>query len=156
VSDFFPSLWEGLGEGAKLDVDKPSPCPLPKGEGEETMSRYKLMPERFNSFSQFWPFYVIEHSNRATRLLHLLGTTAGIATVIYFIATGRWWLFPLGLIPGYGCVWMAHFFIEKNKPATFQHPLWSFMGDYKMIALMIAGKMNREVERAKQARSRPG
>jgi len=102
--------------------------------------------QRFNSFSEFWPFYVTEHSKPATRVLHLLGTTAGICCVIFVIAAGKWWLFPLGLIPGYGAAWIAHFLIEKNKPATFEYPLWSFIGDYKMIALMLTGKMNDEVK----------
>jgi hypothetical protein len=108
-----------------------------------------MTPERYKSFSEFWPFYVAEHSRPATRLLHLIGTTAGLTLVIYFIVSGRWWLFPLGLIAGYGCAWFAHFFIEKNKPATFKYPLWSFMGDYKMIALMLTGRMDAEVERLK-------
>ena len=71
-----------------------------------------------------------------------------LACVVYFIVIGRWWLFPLALIPGYGAAWIGHFFIEKNKPATFQYPLWSFMGDYKMIWMMLTGRMNAEVERA--------
>ena len=102
---------------------------------------------RYKSFTEFWPFYMAEHSKPATRWLHLLGTTAGIATVVYFIASGRWWLFPLGFIPGYGCAWLAHFLIEKNKPATFKYPLWSFMGDSKMIALMLMGRMSAEVKK---------
>jgi hypothetical protein len=93
--------------------------------------------ERYKSFSEFWPFYVSEHSQPATRWLHLIGTTAGIASLVYLIAIGKWWHFPLALIPGYGCAWIAHFLIEKNRPATFKYPLWSFMGDYKMIALML-------------------
>ena len=106
-----------------------------------------MTEERYKSFSEFWPFYVAEHSHPATRWLHLIGTTAGVALLVYLIATGSWWLFFLALIPGYGCAWLAHFFIEKNKPATFKYPLWSFMGDYKMIALMLARRMNGEVER---------
>ena len=104
-----------------------------------------MSTRRYNSFSEFWPFYVAEHSKPATRWLHLLGTTAGLLTVVYFIASGRWWLFPLGLIPGYGCAWLAHFLIEKNKPATFEYPLWSFVADYKMIALMLTGRMRAEL-----------
>jgi len=95
----------------------------------------------YKSFSEFWPYYLAEHSKQGTRLLHLLGTTIGTATMLYFIIAGRWWLFPLGLIPGYAFAWFAHFVIEKNKPATFQYPLWSFMGDYKMIALMLTGRL---------------
>jgi len=97
--------------------------------------------ERYKSFSEFWPFYMAEHSRRGTRLLHLLGTTAALATAAYFIVSGRWWLFPLALVPGYGCAWFAHFLIEKNKPATFEYPLWSFVADYKMIALMFTGRL---------------
>ena len=96
---------------------------------------------RYKSFSEFWPYYLSEHSHRGTRVLHLIGTIAGIALIIYLVASGRWWLFPLGFVVGYGFAWVAHFMIEKNKPATFQYPLWSFMGDYKMIALMLTGRM---------------
>ena len=58
-----------------------------------------MSEERYKSFSEFWPFYLSEHSRPATRWLHLIGTTAGIALIIYFIASGRWWLFLLGFIP---------------------------------------------------------
>ena len=104
--------------------------------------------QRYNSFTEFWPHYVAEHSKPSTRLLHLAGTTLALGCAAYFIVVGKWWFMPLALIPGYGAAWAGHFFIEKNKPATFQYPLWSFIGDYKMIAMMMAGKMDEEVERA--------
>lgn len=107
------------------------------------------MPEReYKSFSEFWPHYLAEHSKPQTRLLHLLGTLMALALVILFVAIGKWWLFPLALVPGYGLAWIGHFFVEKNKPATFQYPLWSFMGDYKMIWLMLTGGMGAEFERS--------
>ncbi len=102
---------------------------------------------RFQSFSEFWPYYVSEHGKPGTRLLHLIGTTVSIALLVFFIASGRWWLFPLALVPGYGAAWLGHFLIEKNKPATFEYPLWSFIGDYKMIGLMLLGRMAAEVGR---------
>ena len=107
--------------------------------------------EQFNSFADFWPHYVKEHSQPATRKLHVLGTTAAMACALAFIARRKWKLLPLALIPGYGVAWIAHFLIEKNKPATFDHPLWSFRGDYKMLGLMISGKMEMEVERVLSA-----
>jgi hypothetical protein len=112
-----------------------------------------MTERRYNSFTEFWPHYVNEHSRPQTRLLHLIGTTLALAFVIFFIVIGKWWLFPLALIPGYGSAWIGHFFIEKNKPATFQYPLWSFMGDYKMIWLMLTGKMGAEVERCMRGNS---
>ena len=105
------------------------------------------MRSEYKSFADFWPHYVTEHSQPATRMLHLLGTAIGIGLAVFLIASGRWWLFFLGLIPGYGAAWVGHFFIEKNRPATFHHPLWSFMGDYKMIWLMLTGRMDAEVKR---------
>ena len=109
---------------------------------------------RYNSFTEFWPYYLAEHSKPGTRLLHLVGTSIALGTVAVFILIGKWWLFPLALIPGYGAAWIGHFFIEKNKPATFQYPLWSFIGDYKMIGLMLTGKMDAEVDRNAKSQSK--
>lgn len=68
-----------------------------------------------------------------------------LACLVFFIVSGRWYLFPLAFIPGYGTAWVGHFIIEKNKPATFKHPLWSFMRDWKMVVMILTGKMNEEV-----------
>ena len=110
------------------------------------------MAQDFKSFPEFWPHYVSEHSKPATRALHLIGTTAGLACAAALIARGKWRWLPLALVPGYGAAWVGHFFIERNKPATFDHPLWSFMGDCKMIALMLKGEMSEEVDKAKVKR----
>ena len=100
------------------------------------------MAERqYKSFSEFWPYYLGEHSKPATRMLHCFGSLAAIAVIVALIAIGKWWLFPLALIPGYAMAWIGHFFIEKNRPATFTYPLWSFMGDWKMLALMLTGRL---------------
>jgi hypothetical protein len=100
------------------------------------------MPDRqFKSFADFWPYYLGEHSKSATRTLHYIGTLIAVFLVALLIAVGKWWLVPIAFVPGYGFAWAAHFFVEKNRPATFKHPLWSFMGDWKMLALMLAGKL---------------
>ena len=99
------------------------------------------------NFTEFWDFYVAEHSSPITRILHFIGSLLGIAILIWLIARGNWYLFPLALVPSYGLAWISHFFVEHNKPATFKYPLWSFAGDWRMVWLMLQGKMNREVER---------
>ncbi len=99
------------------------------------------------TYGEFWDFYVQEHSKPMTRILHLVGTTLGVALLVFFIATGRWYYFPLFLVVGYAFAWSAHFFVEKNRPATFKYPLWSFISDFKMIWYMLTGRMGREVER---------
>lgn len=111
------------------------------------MAQQEFKSQEFKSFEEFWPHYVAEHSKPATRALHLAGTTAGLACAAALLARGRWRLLPLAFIPGYAAAWLGHFLIEKNRPATFDHPLWSLRGDYKMIGMMLAGKMEDEVER---------
>ncbi|HXT63950.1 MAG TPA: DUF962 domain-containing protein [Pyrinomonadaceae bacterium] len=96
---------------------------------------------RFHTFAEFWPYYLGEHSQPLTRALHYAGSLAAIALLVTLIATGRWWLFPVAFVPGYGLAWVGHFFVEKNRPATFTYPLWSFMGDWKMLALMLTGQL---------------
>jgi len=108
-----------------------------------------MCAERFKSFDEFWPYYLAEHSKPETRAIHAIGTTASVACAISLIAKGKWKLVPLSLIPGYGAAWLAHFLVEKNKPATFDYPLWSFMADYKMIGMMAAGTLDAEIERCK-------
>jgi len=100
-----------------------------------------MSDRRFKSFDEFWPYYLGEHSKPTTRILHCFGSLIAIAVVIAFIAVGKWWLFPLALVPGYAFAWIGHFFVEKNRPATFTYPLWSFIADWKMLALMLTGKL---------------
>ena len=102
---------------------------------------------QFNSFADFWPHYLSEHGKPATRALHATGTITALVLGSLLIATGRWWLFPLVFVPGYGLAWIGHCFVERNRPATFTHPIWSFMGDWKMIGLLLAGRINDEVSR---------
>src|SRR5437588_7977351 len=96
----------------------------------------------FNRFDEFWPYYLAEHAKPETRAIHAVGTATSIACLLACIAKGKWQLLPLTLVPGYGAAWAAHFFIEKNKPATFDYPLWSFLADYKMIGMMLAGTLD--------------
>ncbi|HKS26779.1 MAG TPA: DUF962 domain-containing protein [Pyrinomonadaceae bacterium] len=99
------------------------------------------------SFEEFWPHYVAEHSQPATRTLHAIGTGVGLACAVALAARGKWKWLPVAFVPGYGAAWLSHFLIERNKPATFEHPVWSLMGDYKMIGLMLTGRMDEEISR---------
>lgn len=102
---------------------------------------------RYRSFEEFWPYYVREHSNKTNRRLHFVGTTAALGCLAGATFLGKRRLFALAPVVGYGAAWVGHFLIEKNRPATFQYPLWSLMGDLRMWSMMLRGTMDAEVER---------
>jgi len=101
----------------------------------------------FSSFEEFWQYYVEVHSHPLNRALHVGGTLTGLALAGTGILFRKKSLLVLAPIVGYGCSWIGHFFIEHNVPATFQHPVWSFMGDMKMVSLTLRRKMQAEVDR---------
>jgi hypothetical protein len=109
-----------------------------------------MAQQEIKSFEEFWPFYVEEHSKTATRALHFAGTATAFAFAAALAANGKWKWLPVALVPGYAAAWIGHFLIEKNRPATFKYPLWSFMADQKMFGLMLTGKMEEEIERLRQ------
>ncbi|MFL0796949.1 MAG: DUF962 domain-containing protein [Cellvibrionaceae bacterium] len=96
----------------------------------------------FNTFSEFYPFYRSEHSDRTCRRLHFIGSFLALFILGYVIYSGELiWIFP-GLVVGYAFAWIGHFFFEHNKPATFQYPFYSFMGDWVMFKDMLTGKLD--------------
>lgn len=93
------------------------------------------------TFAEFWPFYLQEHSHPLNRRLHFIGTFLVHVIFIYALATQQWMLLWIVPVLGYGFAWVGHFIVEKNRPATFKHPLWSLRGDFKMFYLMLLGKL---------------
>lgn len=99
-------------------------------------------PRRFKSFAEFYPFYLSEHADRNCRRLHFAGSTISLLCVAAAVATQNpWWLLA-ALLAGYAFAWVGHFGFEKNKPASFKRPLYSFMGDWAMYRDIWRGKVS--------------
>jgi hypothetical protein len=99
------------------------------------------MNKQFKSFAQFYPFYLTEHTNNVNRRLHFFGKIALFLVLIVFLLTWNW-LFLIAIpIVGYGFSWIGHFFFERNKPAAFSNPFYSFIGDFVMAKDIIRGKV---------------
>jgi len=96
----------------------------------------------YQSFKDFWPDYLREHQSLLNRRLHVLGVALGIVNLVLFILTKRYVFILIGFLAGYGCAWVGHFIVEKNRPATFQRPLWSLMGDFLMAYLTVTGQID--------------
>ncbi|MGD0192054.1 MAG: DUF962 domain-containing protein [Rhizomicrobium sp.] len=106
------------------------------------------MSERIQTYREFWPYYLREHARPETRRIHFIGTGLSTLALIAATVTGNLWFVPVALVAGYGPAWIGHFFIEKNRPATFRYPLWSLVSDYRMAFVWLAGGLSRELEKA--------
>jgi hypothetical protein len=95
----------------------------------------------FRSFSEFYHFYLSEHSDPVNRRLHFFGCLAVILVIFYSVFTQVWLALILAPLVGYGLAWIGHLFIEKNKPATFKYPIYSLLSDWKMFLDIITGKI---------------
>lgn len=96
------------------------------------------------SFQDFWPYYVRQHSRPRTRALHAAGSVLAVVMFGAAFALSLWLLIGVPIV-GYAFAWYAHFFVEHNRPATFGHPFYSLAADYRMLFLMMAGRMDDEV-----------
>jgi hypothetical protein len=100
-----------------------------------------MAARRFGSFAEFYPFYLSEHTNAVSRRLHFVGSSLVLGCVLAALLTrDAWWLLGAPLC-GYGFAWAGHFFFEHNRPATFSHPVYSFVGDWIMYKDLLTGKI---------------
>ena len=100
-----------------------------------------ISESKFNSFKEFYPFYLSEHSKSSTKLLHVIGSLGVICIVCYSYITSNWKMLYYTPLCGYGFAWIAHFLFEKNRPATFKYPVYSFIGDWVMLKDILTRKV---------------
>ncbi len=94
----------------------------------------------FDSFEEFYPYYISQHSRRGTRMVHFFGTLAGAGIAVNAVVRGPRRSLLLAPVVGYGAAWLSHFLIEKNKPASWGYTLYSFQGDWKMLSDIARGR----------------
>jgi hypothetical protein len=99
------------------------------------------MSKPYNNFKEFYPFYLSEHRNGVCRLCHFLGSLTVLGGFIWFVSQGNIADMWILLLVGYGSAWIGHFVFEKNRPATFQYPGYSFLGDWVMLKDILIGRI---------------
>jgi hypothetical protein len=102
--------------------------------------------KEFSSFSDFYPFYLGEHQHPVSRQLHFIGTLIVILLLVTSIILQKYSLLILMPLAGYGFAWTGHFFFERNRPATFQYPFYSLMGDFVMFWQILTGTINQHTK----------
>lgn len=100
---------------------------------------------KYKSFWSFYPYYLTEHADAKNRFLHFTGTGLIILLLIAGIILQKWWLLAVIPLCGYGFAWVGHFFIEKNKPATFTYPLYSLASDFVMFWHILTRQINKRL-----------
>ena len=105
------------------------------------MTEPTSVDKKFTSFSEFYPFYLSEHSNQTSRRLHFVGTSTALFLLVCALALSSPSLILVALLQGYAFAWVGHFFFEHNRPATFKYPFYSFAGDWRMWADILTGKI---------------
>jgi len=136
-----------FGMLAAISAKKPANRALSR----EGMTR---MAPKFDTFAEFFPYYLAEHADPICRGLHYFGTTLASAVLIFAIYQKNWWLLALVPVCGYFFAWLGHFVFEKNRPATFDYWRWSLIGDYKMYGLWITGRIGPALEEALEKHGR--
>jgi hypothetical protein len=102
----------------------------------------------YATFRDFYPYYLSEHRNPTCRRLHFVGSGIVVALVAVALFTRNAWVLLLVPVAGYGFAWVGHFVYEKNRPATFKHPLYSLLGDWVMFWQLLTGKIPFEERNA--------
>lgn len=100
------------------------------------------------TFREFWPIYLRQHAHPANRVLHIVGTAAAVGLLAFAAKRGKVWPVPAALAVGYGAAWTGHAVFERNRPASFGHPLLSLAADLAMLGHFVTGRL--------KARPRPG
>ncbi|NNG83084.1 DUF962 domain-containing protein [Acinetobacter sp. ANC 5378] len=94
------------------------------------------------NYHEFYRFYLTEHRNITSRRLHVFGSSIGVYFFTQAIRQRKAKYLAYGLLSGYACAWVGHFMFEKNKPASFKQPLYSFISDWRMLSDVLRGNLS--------------
>lgn len=94
------------------------------------------------NYNEFYRFYLTEHRNITSRRLHVVGSSIGLYFWSKAICQRKAKYLAYGLLSGYACAWVGHFFFEHNKPASFKQPLYSFISDWRMLSDVVRGRLS--------------
>lgn len=105
-----------------------------------TTATMKTMP--IKNYAEFYRFYLTEHQDLNCRRLHFVGSSLGLVAISMAIKKRQKRYLAYGILAGYACAWLGHFGFEKNKPASFKQPIYSFISDWRMYYHIVTGQIS--------------
>ncbi|AUC08114.1 MAG: hypothetical protein ACD_6C00080G0003 [uncultured bacterium] len=109
----------------------------------ESKNEVMVQPQMpIKNYHEFYRFYLTEHRHIISRRLHVAGSSIGLYCFAKAIRQGKPRYFAYGLLSGYACAWVGHFIFERNKPASFKQPVYSFISDWRMFADVLRGNIS--------------
>lgn len=109
----------------------------------ESKNEVMVQPQMpIKNYHEFYRFYLTEHRHIISRRLHVAGSSIGLYCFTKAIRQGKPRYFAYGLLSGYACAWVGHFIFERNKPASFKQPVYSFISDWRMFADVLRGNIS--------------
>jgi hypothetical protein len=134
---------ESATDSAAIQEERAQAAASNEGFAEPPRAPGLAFGERYQSFEDFYPYYISQHQNDMNRRLHVVGTglaLLALTQVVMWGLVGGFGYLVLAAVFGYGFAWVGHYVFEKNEPATFKYPAWSLMGDFKMAWEVVSGK----------------
>jgi hypothetical protein len=110
-------------------------------------SDIEVDPYAVTRFEDFWPHYVRLHSKPETQWFHAAATAT--STVLFALAISRKSLFLAAIAPlaNHLIAQTSHRLFEKNKSTPWKNQIWHTRAEFKMLGLVLTGKMAAEVAR---------
>ena len=97
------------------------------------------------TYGEFWPHYLAAHTDPRCRAMHYAATLATLGLLAHGAVTADRRSLVAAPLVGYGAAWFGHFVFERNRPATFGHPLWSVLSDFRMLGMFLTGRLAGEL-----------
>ena len=95
-------------------------------------------------------YYLNKHSNETNRLIHFVAITVILYSVILSVVMLNFWIGIIGIFSGCLMAWAAHFIFEENRPAMFQHPIWSVISGLRMYIYGLTGRLEIELKKSRR------
>ena len=104
-------------------------------------------PYAVTDFEAFWPHYVRLHQKPETEKWHAVATLASVTLIGAALVHKSLLLLAIAPLANHLIAQSSHRLFERNRSTPWRNPLWHTRAEFRMLGLVLTGKMAREVRR---------